>query len=110
MMNKAERSAYNKADHQRRKSAATEAKAAANKPGPVVAAVETELAGLNHGQPGLAAAAVSMALILDNELAISSQPAAARQLTGILSELHKHGAARPGRLAAVKTAVSRSGA
>jgi hypothetical protein len=55
-----------------------------------------------ESRPGLVAVALAMAAILDNPLAITSQPAAARQLAAVLDVLHKH-QVRRGRLAAVRT-------
>ena len=58
-------------------------------PGRVVAAVQIELdaVGALESRPSLAACALAKAAILDNPLAITSQPAAARQLFAILDEL-----------------------
>lgn len=74
-----------------------------NSPGRVESGVlaELELLGV-RGRPGLAAGAVSMARILDNPLAVGSQPAACRQLMALLGELHKCAVPRHGRLAAVQ--------
>jgi len=47
-------------------------------PGPVEAGVEAEIAELADARPGLAAAALALARILDNPRAVSSQPAAPR--------------------------------
>jgi hypothetical protein len=44
-------------------------------PGPVEAGVEAEIAELADARPGLAAAALALARILDNPRAVSSQPA-----------------------------------
>jgi hypothetical protein len=47
-------------------------------PGPVEAGVEAEIAGLADARPGLAAAPLALARILDNPRAVSSQPVAAK--------------------------------
>jgi hypothetical protein len=71
--------------------------------GSVVGAVCAELDGLPgaKARPGLAAAAVAMAAILDNPQAISTQPSACRQLLVALDKLHAAGVSR-GRLATVQ--------
>jgi hypothetical protein len=69
-------------------------------PGPVEAGVEAEIAGLAEARPGLAAAALALARILDNPRAISSQPPAARMLATLLDKLRSASAGRHlGRLA-----------
>jgi hypothetical protein len=72
-------------------------------PGPVVAAVQAELATLGDltGWQGLAAAAVAMAHILDHPGAVTTQPAACRQLMSLLDVLHKHADVPKRRLEAV---------
>jgi hypothetical protein len=56
-------------------------------PGPVESGVEAEIAGLAESRPGLAAAALALARILDNPRAVSSQPAAAKVLTALQEKL-----------------------
>lgn len=56
----------------------------------------------------LAAAAVVMARILDNPLAITAQPSAAGKLMAVLDELHKR-QVRRGRLAAVQAKTAGAG-
>jgi hypothetical protein len=51
---------------------------------------------------GAAQAALAMARILDNPLALAQQPAAAMRLTTILEELRRGSARRKGRLASVQ--------
>jgi hypothetical protein len=60
-------------------------------PGPCVRAVRAELDGLGDltGWQGLAAAAVAMARILDHPGAVTTQPAACRQLMSLMETLHK---------------------
>jgi hypothetical protein len=53
-------------------------------------------------RPGLAAAALALAAILDDSKHVPTQPAAARQLVAILSTLSKR-AQRRGKLAVVKS-------
>lgn len=53
-------------------------------------------------RPGLPAAAVAPARIMDNPRAVSTQPAAARQLVAILAMLSR-GSQRRGKLASVKS-------
>jgi hypothetical protein len=54
----------------------------------VEAAVLAEVQALGWGvRPGLVAAAVAMARILDNPKAVSSQPPAARMLTTLLDKI-----------------------
>ncbi|MGP0080838.1 hypothetical protein [Mycobacterium sp.] len=69
----------------------------------VVAAVRQEIKGLGpHGRPGLVAAALALAAVLDNPRATSSKPPAARQLVNILNQLRRSaGSAKP-KLAAVR--------
>ena len=61
----------------------------------------------DHGRPGLAAGAVSMARILDNPLAVSTQPAACRQLMAVLDVLHTAAVPRHGRLAVIQEMSTR---
>jgi hypothetical protein len=69
--------------------------------GPVESGVEAEIAGPAESRPGLAAAALALARILDNPKAVSSQPAAAKVLAGLLRTASAHG--RRGHLALVRT-------
>jgi hypothetical protein len=80
-----------------------------SEPGPVVAAVRAELATLGDltGWQGLAAAAVAMAHILDSPGAVTTQPAACRQLMSLLDVLHKHADVPRRRLEAVTKMSSR---
>ena len=78
--------------------------------GPVVAAVEADIAGLGDVAAGfrvLAAAAVAMARILDSGRNVPTWPAAAKQLGSLMDTLRREAAPRRGRLAAVQ-AMSRS--
>ena len=76
-------------------------------PGPVEAAVEAEIAELSESWPSLAQVALAMARILDNPKAISTQPAAARQLVAILGTFSKW-TQRRGKLAVVKSMTTGS--
>jgi hypothetical protein len=65
----------------------------------------------SSARPGLVAAAVAMARILDNPKAVSSQPPAARVLTSLLDKLRSASAqGRRGRLAVVRTMTEKGGA
>jgi hypothetical protein len=72
--------------------------------GSVVAAVRAELDAAPEAaeRPGLAAAALVLAAILDDPKHFATQPAAARQLVAILGMLSKR-ARRRGKLAVVKS-------
>ena len=73
----------------------------------VVAAVVEEINGLAAPCPGLAAAALSMAAILDNPKATSTKPAAAKVLVSVLDRLQKASSAtRRGNLALVRSMTS----
>ena len=80
-------------------------------PGPVEQAVESELAGLAvaRERPGLAQMALALARLMDGP-AVTSKPAAAKQLTEILGTLAKGGAQRRRNLAAVKSMTDKGGA
>jgi hypothetical protein len=73
--------------------------------GPAVAAVqlEVDLLGVAATRPGLVAATLSMAAILDNAEAISSHAAACGQLLKSLAELHRCVRPGGGRLSSVKS-------
>lgn len=73
-------------------------------------AVLEELATLTSAETrrGAAQAALAMARILDNPLALAQQPAAAAKLTGILEELRKGSARKRGRLASVQQMTRQS--
>jgi hypothetical protein len=75
----------------------------------VVAAVRAELDGAPAAaeRPGLAAAALALAAILDDPQHVAVQPAAARQLVGILGTLSKR-TQRRGKLAVVKSMTTTS--
>ena len=79
----------------------------------VESAVLAEINALDGStvRPGLAAAAVAMARILDNPKAVSSQPPAARVLTSSLDKLRSASAqGRRGRLSVVRTMTEKGGA
>lgn len=77
-------------------------------PGPVEAGVWSELAGLAEARPGLAQAALAMARLLDNNRALSSQPAAAKVLASLLDKLRSSSApGRRGNLAVVRDMTTR---
>ncbi len=88
---------------------ANTATAPANSPevvaGGVEAGIQAEIEALGSHRPGLAAAELARARIMDNPTATSSQPAAARQLVAILGMLSKC-AQRRGKLAAVKSVTA----
>lgn len=67
-------------------------------------AVQAEIEGLALAvsRPGIAQAALTMARVLDNRLAVAQHPQAANRLAELLAMLHKGGDARAGRLASVK--------
>jgi hypothetical protein len=72
--------------------------------GAVVAAVRADLATLGDltGWQYLAAGAISMARILDHPGAVTTQPAAVKQLMSLMDTLHKSAAPQRGRLAVVQ--------
>lgn len=73
----------------------------------VVAAVREEINALGACvRPGLAAAAMSLAAVLDNPRATSSKPAAAGALVNILNQLRKSAAGGKPKLAAVRALTS----
>jgi hypothetical protein len=73
--------------------------------------VEAEIVELADARPGLAQAALAMARILDNPSAVSSQPAAAKVLAGLLDKLRSASArGRRGGLALVRTMTEKGGA
>jgi hypothetical protein len=79
-------------------------------PGPVEAGVEAEIAGMIEARPGLAQAALAMARVLDNSRAVSSQPAAAKVLAGLLDKLRSASPrGRRGGLALVRTMTEKGG-
>jgi hypothetical protein len=64
--------------------------------------VAEEIDGLGaHDRPGLAAACLALAAILDNPKAVSTQPTAAAKLFHLLGQLHKSTVNRP-KLASVR--------
>jgi hypothetical protein len=72
-------------------------------PGRVEAGVEAEIAGLTEARPGLVQAALALARVMDNPRAVSSHPAAAKVLAGLLDTLRKGAArGRRGGLAVVR--------
>ena len=79
--------------------------------GPAEAAVLEELSSLTSAETrkGAAQAALAMARILDNPLALSQQPAAAAKLTAILEDLRKGSARKRGRLASVQAMTRATG-
>ena len=68
--------------------------------------VELDALG-SHSRPGLAAAALSLARVLDNPRAVSTHPAAAKVLTPLLDKLHRASRPRRGNLAVVRAMASR---
>ena len=73
-------------------------------PNTVTAAVSLEISEIGaHSRPGLAAAAIAMARILDNPKAVSSQPPAAKVLSALLDKLRSASGGRSGRLAVVRS-------
>jgi hypothetical protein len=70
----------------------------------VMAGVLAQLEALgNHRQPGLAAAALSLAQVLDNPKAVNPQPAAAKVLASLLDKLRTPAQDRRDRLSVVRT-------
>jgi hypothetical protein len=79
-------------------------------PGPVEAAVESEIAGLYEVRPGLAQSALAMARILDNSKAVNQAPAAAKVLATLLDKLSSASTpSRRGGLALVRTMTEKNG-
>jgi hypothetical protein len=78
--------------------------------GPVVAAVQADLAALGDvtGYQGLAAAAIAMARILDSGGNVPTWPSAAKQLASLLAVLHRQAGPRPGRLQLVQQMSDRT--
>jgi hypothetical protein len=76
----------------------------------VVAAVELELAslGAHESRPGLSAACVSMAMILDRPGCVTTHPSASNQLQ-VLLEVLRQRSVPAGRLAAVQRMTERGG-
>jgi hypothetical protein len=72
--------------------------------GPVVRAVEADIAGLGElrGYQSLAAAAIAMARILDDHRLATTAPSAAKQLASLLETLHRAAPPKRGRLAVVQ--------
>ena len=87
-----------------------ESSATVEAPGPVVAAVQADLAGLGEltGWQALSAAAVAMARILDSDGNVPTWPAAAKELTLLLNMLHREAAPKRTRLARVQAMTARS--
>jgi hypothetical protein len=79
-------------------------------PGPVESGVEAEIAGLTEDRPGLAQAALAIARILDNPMAVNQQPAAAKVPGTQLDKLRSSSASRHvGRLKVVRAMSTRDG-
>jgi hypothetical protein len=81
--------------------------------GPVESAVVTELGTLCAAtdRPGVAQIALALARILDNPKAVSSQPAAAKVLAGLLDKLRSASAhGRRGGLALVREMTEKGNA
>jgi hypothetical protein len=73
----------------------------------VAAAVQSEIDALGSAaRPGLAAAALALARILDNPKAVSTQPAAAAKLSDLLEQLRKNSNGRKSKLATVRAMTS----
>jgi hypothetical protein len=71
--------------------------------GAVESAVLLEIEGLGaHHRPGLDAAALALARVLDNPKAVSTQPAAAKVLAQMLDKLRSLPGAHRGKLAVVR--------
>jgi hypothetical protein len=72
--------------------------------GPVVAAVQADIAALGDltAYRSLAAAAVAMARILDSDGNVPTMPSAAKQLASLLEMLHRQATPRRSRLAVVQ--------
>jgi hypothetical protein len=86
-----------------------ESRQIASHDGSVVAAVRGELGAAPAAaeRPGLAAAALALAAILDDPQHVAVQPAAARQLVAILGTFSKR-TQRRGKLAVVKSMTTSS--
>ena len=81
-------------------------------PGPVESGVATEISDpAALARPGLAAAALELARLMDNPRAVSQKAAAAKALAGILAELHSASVrGRRGHLAVVRKMTEKGGA
>jgi hypothetical protein len=76
------------------------------------AAVQAEIEGLANAEtrPSTVQAALTVARVLDNKVAVAQHTGAAKELRALMDSLHKGGDARSGRLASVKKlAAQRAG-
>jgi hypothetical protein len=79
-------------------------------PGPVEIAVSEEIDGLaSQARPGLAAAALAIARVLDNPRAVNQQPAAAKVLISMLEKLRSASPAGRRGLAVVREMTKKGG-
>jgi hypothetical protein len=71
-----------------------------------------EISGLaSEARPGLAAAALELARVMDNPKAVNQKAAASKALVAVLDTLHAVSArGRRGRLAVVRTLTEKGGA
>jgi hypothetical protein len=78
--------------------------------GPVEIAVSEEIDGLaSQARPGLAAAALAIARVLDNPRAVNQQPAAAKVLISMLEKLRSASPAGRRGLAVVREMTKKGG-
>lgn len=84
-----------------------------NNPAPankVVDAIQAEINAIEHKRPDLAAIAVSLAEVLDNQGAVATKPAAAAKLAEVMDQLRKSATAKKSKLAVVRAMTSANGA
>jgi hypothetical protein len=77
----------------------------------VESGVQAEIGGPGtDARPGLAAAALALARVMDEPRAVNQQPAAAKVLAALLEKLHSASArGRRGNLAVVRTMTTEKG-
>lgn len=80
-------------------------------PGPVEAGVQAEIHGVVDARPGLAQVALSLARLMDDPKVKNTQPAAAKVLVSVLSQLHSEsGRQGRGNLKLVRSMTEKGGA
>jgi hypothetical protein len=88
----------------------SESREANASPGPVESGVALEIDGLAaQARPGLAAAALAIARVLDNPRAVNQQPAAAKVLISMLEKLRSASPAGRRGLAVVREMTKKGG-
>jgi hypothetical protein len=80
-------------------------------PGPVEAGVQAEIHGVVDARPGLAQVALSLARLMDDPKVKNTQPAAAKVLVSVLSQLRSEsGRQGRGNLKLVRSMTEKGGA